>query len=166
MSRRRLPRPSLFDALIAAAFVSATIAEALVSETTRTPAVHALIAGPAMATLAWRRHFPLAVAALVVLANFAINPDGDFTTLLAIVLVAYSIGAETEPPRSWLGLAMMAVPLVGVFVPGAPERLYDTRPDRPRVIQSCGVFAGRDGVLYVTDYNAGLYVLQYEPGST
>jgi signal transduction histidine kinase len=115
VSGLRVPRPSLVDALIAAAFVSATIAEALVSETTRGPAVHALIAGPAMAALAWRRHFPLAVAAFVVLANFAINPDGDFTTLLAIVLVAYSTGAETDPPRNWLGLAMMAVPLLGVF---------------------------------------------------
>lgn len=112
----RLPRPTLVDSLIAAAFVSATIAEALVSETTRSPAVHALIAGPAMAALAWRRSFPLAVAALVVLANFAINPDGDFTTLLAIVLVAYGVGAETDPPRNWLGLAMMAVPLFGVFI--------------------------------------------------
>jgi hypothetical protein len=55
---------------------------------------------------------------------------------------------------------------VGVFVPGAPERLYDTRPSRPRVIQSCDVFVDRNGVMYVTDYNAGLYVLQYEPGSS
>jgi signal transduction histidine kinase len=114
--RSRFPLPSGLDALIAAAFVSATIAEALVSETTRTPAAHALIAGPAMAALAWRRHFPLVVGALVVLANFAINPDGDFTTLLAIVLVAYSIGAETDPPRNWLGLAMLAVPALGVFL--------------------------------------------------
>jgi hypothetical protein len=53
---------------------------------------------------------------------------------------------------------------VAAFVPAAPERLYDTRPDRPRVIQSCDVFVDRDGVLYVTDYNAGLYTLQYEPG--
>jgi hypothetical protein len=47
-------------------------------------------------------------------------------------------------------------------VPPAPERLYDTRPNRPRVIQSCDVFVDRDGVMYVTDYNAGLHVLQYQ----
>ena len=34
------------------------------------------------------------------------------------------------------------------------------------MIQSCDVFVDRDGVLYVTDYNAGLYTLQYEPGPT
>ena len=55
---------------------------------------------------------------------------------------------------------------VQVMVAGAPERRYDTRPDRPRVVQSCDVFADRGGVLYVTDDNAGLYVLQFEPGST
>jgi hypothetical protein len=51
---------------------------------------------------------------------------------------------------------------VGAFVPPAPARMYDTRPNRPRVIQSCDVFVDRDAVMYVTDYNAGLYVLQYE----
>ena len=55
---------------------------------------------------------------------------------------------------------------VGAFVPPAPERLHDTRPNRPRVIQSCDVFVDRDAIMYVTDYNAGLYVLQYEPGSS
>jgi hypothetical protein len=51
------------------------------------------------------------------------------------------------------------------FVPPAPERLDDTRPGRPRLIQSCDVLGDRDGVMYVTDDNAGLYLLQYEPGS-
>jgi len=55
---------------------------------------------------------------------------------------------------------------VGAYVPPPPERMYDTRPNRPRVIQSCDVFVDRDGVMYLTDYNAGLYLLQYEPGSS
>ena len=42
--------------------------------------------------------------------------------------------------------------------------MFDTRPNRPRVIQTCDVFVDADGVMYVTDYNAGLYVLQYTPG--
>lgn len=51
-------------------------------------------------------------------------------------------------------------------MPPAPERLHDTRPGRPLVIQSCDVFVDRDAVMYVTDYNAGLYVLQYEGSSS
>ena len=52
---------------------------------------------------------------------------------------------------------------IAAFVPPAPARMHDTRPNRPRVIQSCDVFVDEDLVMYVTDYNAGLYVLQYEP---
>lgn len=48
------------------------------------------------------------------------------------------------------------------WVPPAPERMFDTRPNRPQVIQSCDVFADAEGLLYVTDYNAGLYILQYD----
>lgn len=40
--------------------------------------------------------------------------------------------------------------------------MHDTRPDRPRVVQSADVFVDVNGVAYVTDYNAGLYVLQYD----
>jgi hypothetical protein len=47
------------------------------------------------------------------------------------------------------------------YVPPAPERMYDTRPNRPRVIQSCDVFVDSNALLYVTDYNAGLYILEY-----
>lgn len=52
--------------------------------------------------------------------------------------------------------------LVAGWVPPAPERMVDTRPGRPRVIQSFDVFVDAEGVAYVTDYNAGLYVLQYD----
>ena len=51
---------------------------------------------------------------------------------------------------------------VAAFVPPAPARMFDSRPGRPRVIQSCDVFVDAEAVLYVTDYNAGLYTLQYE----
>jgi hypothetical protein len=51
---------------------------------------------------------------------------------------------------------------VGCFVPPPPETLVDFRPGAQRVIQSCDVYADANGVLYVTDTNAGLYILQYE----
>jgi hypothetical protein len=50
---------------------------------------------------------------------------------------------------------------VAYFVPPPPEHMFDTRPNRPKVIQSCDVFVDREGLMYVTDYNAGLYILQY-----
>lgn len=51
---------------------------------------------------------------------------------------------------------------VAAWVPRAPERMLDTRPGRPRVIQNFDVFVDVNGVAYMTDYNAGLYILQYE----
>ena len=48
------------------------------------------------------------------------------------------------------------------YVPPAPERMIDSRPNVPHVIQSGDLFVDRDGLIYLTDPNAGLYVLQYE----
>jgi hypothetical protein len=49
---------------------------------------------------------------------------------------------------------------VAAFVPPAPERLMDHRPNRPRVIQSCDVFVDASGLIYTTDYNTGLCILE------
>ncbi|CDQ53491.1 unnamed protein product [Klebsiella pneumoniae] len=50
---------------------------------------------------------------------------------------------------------------IGALVPAAPERMMDTRPGRPRVIQSCDVFVDAQGIIYSTDYNGGLSVIEY-----
>jgi hypothetical protein len=50
---------------------------------------------------------------------------------------------------------------VGALVPPAPARMMDHRPNRARVIQSADVFVDRDGLIYATDYNAGLYILEF-----
>lgn len=51
---------------------------------------------------------------------------------------------------------------VAYYVPPDPETMMDPRPDRPRVIQSADCFVDANGVIYVTDPNAGLHILQYE----
>jgi hypothetical protein len=48
------------------------------------------------------------------------------------------------------------------YVPPDPERIVDIRPNAAKVIQSCDVLVDVNGVMYVTDTNAGLYILQYE----
>jgi hypothetical protein len=53
---------------------------------------------------------------------------------------------------------------VAAFVPPAPRRLMDHRPNRACVIQSTDVFVDRDGIVYCTDYNAGLYIVEYVGG--
>jgi hypothetical protein len=52
----------------------------------------------------------------------------------------------------------------GYFVPPPPAKMYDPRPNRPQVIQSCDCYVDARGVMYLTDSNAGLYILQFEGG--
>ena len=49
----------------------------------------------------------------------------------------------------------------GALVPPAPRRMADHRPNRARVIQSADVFVDAGGLVYATDYNAGLYILEF-----
>lgn len=50
---------------------------------------------------------------------------------------------------------------VGALVPPRPARMMDTRPNRAQVIQSADVFVDKAGLIYATDYNAGLYILEF-----
>ena len=50
---------------------------------------------------------------------------------------------------------------VGALVPPQPNKLADMRPNRTRVIQSADVFVDANGLIYATDYNAGLYILEF-----
>lgn len=52
---------------------------------------------------------------------------------------------------------------VAAFVPPQPNKLMDTRPNRVNIIQSTDIWVSKEGLAYVTDYNAGLYILEYCP---
>lgn len=49
----------------------------------------------------------------------------------------------------------------GALVPAAPTKMIDRRPGRPAVIQLADVFADKNGLLYCTDYNAGLHIIEF-----
>ena len=113
----RAPPPPVVDLLLAAFFVAMTVAEQVTSPDPRTP-WQLLLALVAMAALAVRRQLPIGVAVLVVLSNLLTNPQGDFSILLSVVLVSFSVGFETDPPRSGWGLAVVLVPFLAVQLPG------------------------------------------------
>jgi hypothetical protein len=75
-----------------------------------------------------------------------------FATLHNAGVRAYDIGNPFQPRE------------VGYFVPPNPTKMMDPRPNRPQVILSCDVFVDPQGVMYVTDSNAGLNILQFEGG--
>jgi hypothetical protein len=43
-----------------------------------------------------------------------------------------------------------------------PREWVDPRPNRPMVLHSADVFVDKNGLCYVTDFNAGLYIVQYQ----
>jgi signal transduction histidine kinase len=113
---RRWRAPPRFDIALAAVFVVLTIAEAVYNGNIDNPVVHILVAGTAMAAVAWRRVFPIPVALVAVLANITINPNHEYTTLLCLVLLSYTIGVETVPPASYVGLLVILTPFMVAMV--------------------------------------------------
>jgi signal transduction histidine kinase len=114
LARRRLVPPRI-DAAIAALFVALSVAEFFVNHDVRSPYEYVVSVG-AMGLLAWRRRFPVAVAFLVVMSNIVTNPEGEFSVLLSLVLVSFTVGAETDPPISYAGLLVVLVPFVAASI--------------------------------------------------
>jgi signal transduction histidine kinase len=108
--------PPRLDIAIAAVFVALSLAEVFVNGTVKSPVEHVVVTGLAMAALAWRRRFPIGVAVLVIGSNVITNPQGEFSVLLSLVLVSFTVGAETEPPRSYVGLAAVLVPFMAAMI--------------------------------------------------
>jgi hypothetical protein len=51
---------------------------------------------------------------------------------------------------------------IAYYVPSNPAKMVDPRPNRPQVIQSADCYVDKNGLMYVTDPNAGLNILQFE----
>lgn len=105
LSVRSSLRPPLLDAALAGALAVAVLAEAAMTETTRTPAVHAVVGVAVVAGLAWRRRYPLPVLLLAVAGVFVLDPMNQFSVLAALVIASYTAGACLDPPHSWVALA-------------------------------------------------------------
>lgn len=108
-------RPPLLDVVLAGAFVVLTVAEAATVASAAQATRLWAFSVPALASLALRRQYPLLVACVVTSVTFLVDTDSEFTTVLSLVLVAFTVGHETRPPRSHLGLALVLVPFVGDF---------------------------------------------------
>jgi hypothetical protein len=51
---------------------------------------------------------------------------------------------------------------VAAFVPPPPKKWVDPRPNRPVVLHSRDVFVDKNALCYVTDFSAGLYIVEYK----
>jgi hypothetical protein len=51
---------------------------------------------------------------------------------------------------------------IASWVPPVPQKLIDPRPNVGLAAKTCDVYVTTDGLMYVTDWNGGMHVLQYE----
>jgi hypothetical protein len=77
-----------------------------------------------------------------------VSSDRIFTTYQNAGVRVFDISNAYEPKE------------VGALVPPAPSKMMDTRPGRAQVIQSADIFVDRNQIMYVTDTNAGLYIME------
>jgi hypothetical protein len=48
------------------------------------------------------------------------------------------------------------------WVPPVPNKLMDPRPHIALAAQTCDAYVSPDGIIYLTDWNAGMHVLEYK----
>jgi hypothetical protein len=51
---------------------------------------------------------------------------------------------------------------IASWIPPAPKRLIDPRPNISLAAKTCDAYVTPDGLMFVSDWNAGMQVLQYE----
>ena len=50
---------------------------------------------------------------------------------------------------------------IAYWVPPVPPRLVDPRPNVARAASTCDCYVSRNGLIYLSDWNAGMHVLEY-----
>jgi len=87
------------------------------------------------------------------------------------VVIAHAAGRRDDGSRAEAQPGALAQPRpepieLEIKVPsGDIDNWLDTRPNRPRVAHSADVFVDAQGLIYVTDFNAGLHILEYKGSS-
>jgi hypothetical protein len=89
--------------------------------------------------------------------NLHENRPGSFVSEETVFATYHNAGLRIFDVRN-----LFAPQEIGYFVPPKPEKIVDIRPNPATQVQSCDVFVDTDGLMYLTDTNAGLYILQWE----
>ncbi|MDP9429601.1 MAG: histidine kinase [Actinomycetota bacterium] len=116
MQRILAGRPGLVDAVVAAVLVVAGLVETTTAPTVRPLWIHVPLMLVIMGSIAFRRRAPLLVIAVVVLGTLAIDPNGELAIFVALLLVSYTCGAQLDPPRAYVGLALAVGPMWTFFL--------------------------------------------------
>jgi hypothetical protein len=88
--------------------------------------------------------------------NLHENRPGSFQSEETIFATWHNAGVRVFDIRD-----QFAPKEIAFWVPPAPRKLVDTHTGVALAPQSCDVYVRPDGLMYVSDWNAGLHVLQY-----
>ena len=89
--------------------------------------------------------------------NLHENRPGAFQSSKLIFATYYNAGVRVYD------IADQARPTeIAYYVPPNPAKMVDPRPNRPQVLQTADCYVDRNGLMYLTDQNAGLNILQFE----
>ncbi|HTG97181.1 MAG TPA: hypothetical protein VL982_07010, partial [Burkholderiales bacterium] len=89
--------------------------------------------------------------------NLHENRPGAFQSSRLIFATYYNAGVRVYD------IADQARPKeIAFYVPPNPAKMVDPRPNRPQVLQTADCYVDRSGLMYLTDQNAGLNILQFE----
>jgi hypothetical protein len=89
--------------------------------------------------------------------NLHENRPGGFQSSRLIFATYYNAGVRVYD------IADQARPKeIAYYVPPNPARMVDPRPNRPQVLQTADCYVDKNGLMYLTDQNAGLNILQFE----
>lgn len=89
--------------------------------------------------------------------NLHENRPGSFQSEETIVATYNNAGVRVFDIRD-----AFAPKEVASWVPPAPAKLIDPRPNVTLAAKSADVYVTTEGVMYVSDWNGGLHVLQYD----
>jgi hypothetical protein len=89
--------------------------------------------------------------------NLHENRPGSFVSEETIFATYHDAGVRVFDVRN-----AYAPREIASWVPPAPARMIDPRPHVARSALTCDCYVTTEGLMYVTDWNAGLHVLQYE----
>jgi hypothetical protein len=89
--------------------------------------------------------------------NLHENRPGSFVSEEIIVATYNNAGVRVFDIRD-----AFAPKALASWVPPAPQRLIDPRPNIALAAKTCDAYVTPEGLMFVSDWNAGMHVLQYE----
>jgi signal transduction histidine kinase len=93
------------------------LAEAATESAVQRPVLHAVVGAAVMVAIAWRRAFPVGVTLLAVLGNSVLGANGgELSVVFGLLIMAFTVGAETEGARSWLAILALLSFFVGSLI--------------------------------------------------